>query len=138
MSRVMWVFGWAGVGLWSLVCWAAYAAFDLLGRFLKRNADAVSSDPEIVEGVFAILNFLHGLSTSAVLFVWAVVTLLILAVPWLIDRMLAPPKGAPARPPARTPFGRPDGRVIDLGPDQYRVGAPSATTSTGPRILPRS
>ena len=126
MTRILWVFGWIGVAIWSLVCALAYGLFDLVGRGFMRNADSFSSSPETVEGIFKVFSFLHSFSTGAVVFVWATVSLLILAVPWAIDRILGPARrtGMPNPPvppgwrgePMRDPRG-----VIDLEPGQYSV-----------------
>ena len=139
MSRVLWVFGWIGVAIWSLLCAATYGLFDLVGRLVMRNADAFSADPSTVEGIWRVLNVLHSLSTGAVLVAWAVVSLLILAVPWAIDRMIGPVAGRPTARPGRVPQPGPGG-VIDLAPDQYSVGPARAggTSWAGapPRIPP--
>ncbi|WP_375458094.1 hypothetical protein [uncultured Enterovirga sp.] len=142
MSRLVWTFGWIGVAVWSLVCAAVYGVFDLVGRLLSRNADTFATDPTTVEWLWRVLNFLHSLSTGAVVVAWAVVSLLILAVPWVLDRMLGAPERGHVTARYRTggPMGRDDG-VIDLAPDQYSVGpAPGRSPPPGPapRISPRS
>lgn len=145
MSRLLWAFGWAGVTVWSLVCAAAYGILDVVGRLSMRNADVFSSDPETVEWIWRMFSWLHGLSTGTVLVVWALVSLLILAVPWCIDRMIggAPVVAGRGRPPVSR--GDPgaaypgQGDVIDLSPDQYSVG-PRRQDGPGthvPRISPR-
>ena len=122
MSRVVWGLGWVGVAIWSLVCAAAYGLFDLVGRVSMRNADAFSSDPNTVEGIWRLLSALHSLSTWAILIGWAIVSLLILSVPWLIDRMMSSPNVRVVRGTASVrPRESRDG-VIDIGPDQYTVG----------------
>ena len=127
MTRVLWVFGWIGVAIWSLVCALAYGLFDLVGRGFMRHADSFSNSPETVEGIFKFFSFLHSFSTGAVVFVWAAVSLLILAVPWAIDRILgrAVRVGVPdPRFASPNPYGAapadPRG-VIDLEPGQYTV-----------------
>lgn len=145
MKRIVWAFGWAGVVVWSIVCALAYGLFDLGGRLAARNADAFSSDPETVESIFRVFSFLHSLSTSAILVVWALVSLLILAVPWIFDRMVGSPSRQPAlgRRPARfgpMQHGRGQEGVIDLGPDQYSVGPADRAPPGGPvpRVTPRN
>jgi len=145
MRRLVWAFGWVGVAIWSLLCAFAYGLLDLVGRLFMRSADAFSSTPETVEGIWKFFSFLHSFSTGAVVFVWAVVSLMILAVPWLLDRMIgsAPPgfvtvvrsgrQGGPERHDG-------PGDVIDLAPDQYSVTQPGRTPSgpgAAPRIPPR-
>lgn len=154
MSRLVWFVAWIGVAIWSLVCAVVYGLFDLVGRLLASNADAFATDPTTVEWLWRVLNVIHGLSTSAVLVAWAVVSLLILAVPWVMDRMLGPP-GQRIRVVRTVRYGAPSGPlgggegVIDLAPDQYSVGPssarsrpagsqPAAPTSPAPRISPRT
>ena len=135
MSRVAWLFGWTAVAVWSLVCAAAYGLFDLVGRSLMRNADAFSGDANVVEGIWRLFSVLHGLSTWAVLVAWAIVSLLILAVPWALDRLLAAPAPgrATVRPTVRGgPFHSRDEGVIDLGPDQYSVGPAGGVRKPAP------
>ena len=132
MSRIVWTFGWVGVLVWSLLCAAAYGLLDVIGRLSMRNADAFSADPDTVEGLWHVFSVLHSLSTGAVLVAWALVSLLILAVPWAVDRMIGPPASRdPRRPGLRRPMPSGRGDVIDLAPDQYSVGPP-AGRANGP------
>lgn len=145
MRRLVWAFGWVSVAIWSLLCALAYGVFDLVGRLVMRSADAFSSTPETVEGIWKVFSFLHSFSTGAVVFIWALVSLMILAVPWLFDRMVGsvPPGTMPAPHSGQHGGAGPHGGpgVIDLAPDQYSVTqpgqAPSGPSQT-PRIPPRS
>jgi hypothetical protein len=144
MRRLLWAFGWVGVAFWSLMCALAYGLFDLVGRGFMRNADSFSSSPETVESIWKFFSFVHSFSTGAVLVVWAIVSLMILAVPWAIDRTVGRPDPRAMQPPQGGPyrgFGRPDPRgVIDLPPDQYSVGGRPGEAASGaaPRIPPRA
>lgn len=133
MRRLVWFFGWVAVAVWSLFAAAGYLFVDVLGGVAMRNADMFSADPETVEQIFTLFSRLHGLSTSIVLVVWGFVSLAILAVPWLLDRLVG------RRPPVQPAARRPDG-VIDLAPGDYSV-APRAGASRQagpvPRITPR-
>lgn len=139
MTRLVWAFGWVGVALWSVTCAVVYFLFDLIGRGLMRSSDSFSRTPETVEGIWKFFSFLHSFSTGAVIFVWAIVSLLILAVPWTLDRIIGrAPRGAMPTPhPGFHGQGRYDGPggVIDLPPDQYKVGEPQS--GAAPRIPPR-
>ena len=135
MRRVLWAAGWVGVFFWSLFAFAAYGLIDLLGGAFMRNADMFSSDPGTVEALFNLFSWIRSASVSAVLVVWGVVSLAILAVPWAFDRLTSPP--APAAQVPRATRIRPDG-VIDLGPGDYSVGAQGASRpGPAPRIGPR-
>lgn len=135
MSRLIWFFGWVGVAVWSLVCLVAYLFVDLVGTLVARNADLYSNNPETVEWLWRLLDGLRSASTGAVLVIWAIVSLLILAVPWIFSRLIAGPSGVRIRSaPARfgVPPGHAPGDVIDLGPDQYSVRPPGAAGPAGP------
>lgn len=124
MRRLLWAFGWVAVAVWSLFAFAAYGLVDLVGKGAMRHADSFSADPETVEWIWRMFSFGHGLTTSVILVVWGFVSLAILAVPWLFDRLTAAPAARASR--------RPDG-VIDLSPGDYSVRAP-ASGSPVPRI----
>lgn len=133
MTRLVWFAGWMAVAVWSLFAAAGYLFVDVLGGVAMRNADLFSADPETVEQIFTLFSWLHGLSTSIVLVVWGFVSLAILAVPWLLDRLVG------RRPPVQPAARRPDG-VIDLAPGDYSVAPhPDASRQAGPvpRIPPR-
>ncbi len=131
MSRLLWVAGWVGVAVWSLLAFAAYGLVDVVGQAAMRNADIFSADPETVEWIFGTFSWARGLSVSIILVVWGVVSLAILAVPWLFDRLASGTQAAPRRDPRR------DG-VIDLAPGDYGV-RPSAPADRygGPSAVPR-
>ena len=135
MRRLLWAAGWVGVFFWSVFAFAAYGILDLIGGAFMRNADMFSADPGTVESLFNLFSWIRSFSTSAVLVVWGVVSLAILAVPWLFDRLTSPP---PTGQVQQGPRMRPDG-VIDLGPGDYTVGSPaSGRPGPVPRIGPRS
>jgi hypothetical protein len=138
MSRLVWTFAWIGVAIWSLVAFLAYGVLDVIGSAAMRNADIFSADPETVEWIFRVFSWLHGLSTSIALVIWGVVSLAILAVPWLLDRMVGRGvvvTGTNLHPGA--PFRRPEDGVIDLPPDQYSVRPSPSSGGPVPHIAPR-
>jgi len=100
MRRALWVLAWIGVAVWSLFAWGAYGLFDFFGGLAVRNADAVTSHPETVEWLSWAFAMLKGLGLSAIVFVWGLVSLLILAVPAVFGLFL----GRPER------YGQPDWR----------------------------
>lgn len=137
MRRLVWGVAWVCVAIWSLFSAAAYGVFNLVGGWAARNADLFASDPQAVEWVWRVFSSLHSLSTGAVLVGWGLVSLLILAVPWVLDRAAAASPGGAAferRGPARARVDR-EG-VIDLSPDQYSVGRAPRANGSVPRINP--
>lgn len=95
MRRLLWVLAWICVALWSLFAWGAYGLFDLFGGVAVRNADIVTGHPETVEWLSWALGVLRSLGLAAIVVVWAVVSLLILAVPAVLGLLLgrAEPRG---------------------------------------------
>jgi hypothetical protein len=87
MTRLVWVLAWIAVAVWSLVAFSAYGLIDLVGGLLARNADSLASDPSAVEWLFRILDGLKNIGLTAVLIVWGVVSLAMLAVPWGLSRL---------------------------------------------------
>ena len=109
MRRLLWILAWIGVALWSLFAWGAYGLLDIFGDLAVRNADIVSEHPETVEWFSWGLATLRNLGLGAIVFVWAAVSLLILAVPAVIGLILPRarpverypyPQGTPGRGPA--------------------------------------
>jgi hypothetical protein len=139
MSRLLWFFGWAGTAVWSLFALAAYGLVDVLGTSAMRHADTFSQDPETVEWLFRMFSWGRGLSVSVILVVWGVVTLAILSVPWLFDRLAGSPRPLaypPGTPVSQAPMSR-DG-VIDLSPGEWSVkNGPGRPGSSVPQVPPR-
>lgn len=129
MSRLLWFLGWTGTALWSLFALMAYGVVDVVGRSAMRNADAFSTDPETVEWLFGLFSWGRGLSVSVILVVWGVVSLAILSVPWLFDRLA----GAPARRATPQPAVGRDG-VIDLSPGDWSVRPPAGRPGSVPQV----
>ncbi len=131
MSRLIWVFAWLGVAIWSLFAFSAYGLLDLFGGLIARSADAFTRDPETEEWLFWLFNGLKNLGLTAILVIWGLVSLCLLAVPWFFDRLAG--HASPPQPPR-------DPHVIDLTPDQYRrFETPPGSPRQGPvpRIEPR-
>jgi hypothetical protein len=137
VRRLLWFGAWTAVAIWSLFALVTYNLLDFAGSVAMRNADAFSTDPETVEWIWRVFSWMRGLSTSVALVVWGVVSLAILSVPWVLDRMIG--RSVTLYPTPPSPM-RPRDGVIDLGPDQYSVrpdGAGGPPHAPVPRIPPR-
>jgi hypothetical protein len=88
MRRLLWIVAWVAVAIWSLFAWGAYGLLDFFGGIAARNADMVTGHPETVEWLSWALMALRGLGLGAVVVVWALVSLLILAVPAVLGLFL--------------------------------------------------
>jgi hypothetical protein len=95
MRRLLWAVAWIAVALWSLVAWGAYGLLDLFGDMAVRNADMVGGSPESVEWLAWALATLRGLGLGAIVFVWGLVSLLILAVPAVLGLII--PRSQPVQ-----------------------------------------
>ncbi len=92
MRRLLWVLAWVSVAIWSLFAWGAYGLFDLFGGVAVRNADMVIGHPETVEWLSWALTVIRNLGLTAIVVVWAAVSLMILAVPAVLGFFLGRPK----------------------------------------------
>jgi hypothetical protein len=81
MKRLLWGLAWIAVLVWSLFAWGAYGLLDFFGGLAACNADIVTGHPETVEWLSWALTTLRGLGLGAIVVVWGLVSLLILAVP---------------------------------------------------------
>src|SRR3712207_4878458 len=88
MRRLLWILAWIAVAVWSLFAWGAYGLLDFFGGIAARNADMVTGHPETVEWLSWALTALRGLGLGAIVVVWGLVSLLILAVPALLGVFL--------------------------------------------------
>jgi len=88
MKRLLWGLAWIAVLVWSLFAWGAYGLLDFFGGVAARNADIVTGHPETVEWLSWALTTLRGLGLGAIVVVWGLVSLLILAVPAVLGFVL--------------------------------------------------
>ena len=88
MKRLLWILAWSAVAVWSLFAWGTYGLLDFFGGFAARNADVVTGHPETVEWLSWALMTLRGLGLGAIVVVWGLVSLVILAVPALLGLFL--------------------------------------------------
>ena len=121
MRRLLWVLAWIAVAVWSLFAWGAYGLLDFFGGVAARNADIVTGHPETVEWLSWALMTLRGLGLGAIVVVWGLVSLLILAVPAVLGLFLGGsrrdqyveewrgPRGDPRRP---SPFPPSSGQPL--------------------------
>lgn len=88
MKRLLWILAWIAVAVWSLFAWGAYGLLDFFGGFAARNADMVTGHPESVEWLSWALMTLRSLGLGAIVVVWGLVSLVILAVPAVLGLFL--------------------------------------------------
>jgi len=88
MKRLLWILAWIAVAVWSLFAWGAYGLLDFFGGLAARNADIVTGHPEAVEWLSWALMTLRSLGLGAIVAVWGLVSLVILAVPAVLGLFL--------------------------------------------------
>ena len=84
VTRIQWVL----VAIWTALSLGAYAVVNVIGDALIRNSDQLAGDPETVVFIFNSLDVLQKTGFGLILASWAVGTLIVLAVGWLIRRAL--------------------------------------------------
>jgi hypothetical protein len=114
MKRLLWGLAWIAVLVWSLFAWGAYGLLDFFGGIAARNADIVTGHPETVEWLSWALTTLRGLGLGAIVMVWGLVSLLILAVPAGLGFLLGG-----SRREQRVEYGR---RIDRQGPGPFPPG----------------
>ena len=87
MRNIVWVIAWLCVGLWSAVMALGYWLFNALTGFAANNADKVGGDAETVELLNWLALFLRDVGEIAAVILWAVVSLAILGIAWLIGKL---------------------------------------------------
>jgi hypothetical protein len=80
--------------LWSGLAWGIYALVNLVGDGLIRNADLLPLGPYELELLSAVMLFVQKFGFAAVIALWAIGVLAILAVGWLARRAIAARRGS--------------------------------------------
>ena len=88
MTRILWVFAILAVSVWTLFAWGLYGLINFFGDTAARNADVVVSNPTGVEWLSWGLSAMRNVGLAAVIFVWGLVSVVILGVPALLSLAL--------------------------------------------------
>jgi hypothetical protein len=139
MRTLSWIIAWIAVAVWSLVAWAGHAFLGFAGDVVADNADVASDlvpvPPEGVELLSGLADTAAWLGQGAVVVVWAIGVLAILAVPAILgllrrNRVPDPPRwyGTEPRRPETAGGTWP-------GPDMLR--APPPQSDRGSRLADR-
>jgi hypothetical protein len=87
MRKIMWPVAWLAIAVWSGFAWLVYSLVDWGGQIASSNADAVTTHPETVEWLSWLATFGSGVGEWLVIGVWAVGTLLVLAIGFAGSRL---------------------------------------------------
>jgi hypothetical protein len=126
MTRILWAFALLAVSVWTLFAWGIYGLVNFFGDTAARNASAVTSYPAGVEWLSWGLSALRNVGLAAVVLVWGVVSVIILAVPTLLSIALGTlgrgrtmARGPAMWPPqTRWPSDEPRPGFRDVTPDK--------------------
>ena len=88
MKNLVWAITALIVGLWSLLAWMAHGLVGVAGNLVANNADLIPVDPLLVEWASWFASAGTGVGEWLVVAVWAVVTLVLLAMGFVGTRLL--------------------------------------------------
>lgn len=95
MRTLMWTFAWIGVAIWSLIAWSGHAIIGIAGAVFGGGGVTTDFGPIGGTGLQNLVDAMADLGQGAVLVVWALVSLMILAVPAIIGRIFGSRRRAP-------------------------------------------
>jgi hypothetical protein len=101
VKGIVWVIAWVCVGLWSAVMALGYWLLNALTGFAANNADKVGGDAETVELLNWFALLLQNVGEIAAVVIWAIVSLVILAIAWVIGKVTGGAVGSNVQPPLK-------------------------------------
>jgi hypothetical protein len=105
MTRVLWIFALMAASVWTLLAWGVYGLINFFGDAAARNAGVVTSHPTSVEWISWGFHALRNAGLAAVVLVWGLVSVVILAVPTLLSIALGRGRKMTRGPMAWPPQG---------------------------------
>ena len=97
MRGLVWFIAWLFVGLWSAFVFVNYWLVDLLIGIAAHNSD-IRDVPETGEFVKGLALFLQSIGSTVAITLWAVITIAILGIAWIVTRLTGSP--STVQPPA--------------------------------------
>ena len=88
MKTLVWILTGTLVALWSLVAWITHGLVGVAGGLVASNADVIPADPLFVEWASWLAAAGTGVGEWLVVAVWGFVSLVLLAVGFVITRLL--------------------------------------------------
>jgi hypothetical protein len=116
LKAFLWIVTSIFIAFWTISAWVAYAVIDVSGNWASGNADAVTSHPETVETLSWLARVLSGTGEFIVIAVWALGTLMMAAVPWLLGKLIDR-----ARPKPVLQWHPDDPRAAPRNPGSQRI-----------------
>jgi hypothetical protein len=87
MSKLLWLFVGVAIAIWSGLAWIAYGVVGWGGQVASSNADIVTAHPETVEWLSWLAMFGSGVGEWLVIGLWALGTLIALAIGFVGTRL---------------------------------------------------
>jgi hypothetical protein len=100
VRNLIWIIAWLCVGLWTAVAALGYWVIGAVTGFAASNADKVGGDAETVEFINWLALLLGSVGEVAAVILWAVISLAILGIAWLITKFTG--QSRQPQPPIRT------------------------------------
>jgi hypothetical protein len=98
MKTLIWIVTAIVFGLWSLLAWITHGLVSVAGNLVASNADLIPADPLLIEWASLLASAGTGVGEWLVVAVWALVSLVLLAVGFLVTRLVPRfRQGLPAR-----------------------------------------
>lgn len=95
MRTLMWTVAWIGVAIWSMIAWFGHAMIGVLGAVFGGGGVTTDFGPIGGTGLQNLVDGMADLGQGAVLVVWAIVSLMILAVPAVLGRLFGRRRSSP-------------------------------------------
>ena len=88
MKNLIWILTAAIIGLWSLLAWITHGLVSVAGNLVANNADLLPADPLLIEWASWLASAGTGVGEWLVVAVWALVSLVLLALGFIATRLL--------------------------------------------------
>jgi hypothetical protein len=100
MKTLVWFLLTLCLAVWSGLCWFAYHAIGIGGRYAAQNADALGPDAEVVEQISNWALWGASFGESAVIGVWGIGVVLALILGFVANKLLTKARQSPTLPRA--------------------------------------
>ena len=88
MKNLIWILTAAIIGLWSLLAWITHGLVSVAGNLVANNADLLPADPLLIEWASWLASAGTGVGEWLVIAVWAVVSLVLLALGFIGTKLV--------------------------------------------------
>jgi hypothetical protein len=95
MKTLVWTLTGLVLALWSLVAWIIHGLVGVAGGIVASNADIIPADPLLIEWASWLASAGTGVGEWLVVAVWGLVSLVLLALGFVITKLL--PRLTPQR-----------------------------------------